>query len=124
MSRSVFSEISCPMGVPSGLTPEIQLALLMLVENCADGNALLQLSVGLLKFKRFGFSAEIHPASPVSVPHHRQCYPMAFAVFRITNIVILFRTVLPFSQRFTVAQLTFKSSASSFCEILRSLHAA
>ena len=40
---------------------------------------------------------------------------------RITNIVILFGTVLPFSQRFTVAQLTFKSSASSFCEILRSL---
>ena len=45
--------------------PEIQLALLMLVENCADGNdPFLQLSGGLLKFKRFGFSAEIHPASP------------------------------------------------------------
>ena len=40
---------------------------------------------------------------------------------RITNIVILFGTVIPFSQRFTVAQLTFNSSASSFCEILRSL---
>ena len=45
--------------------PEIQLALLMLVEDRADGNdPFLQLSGGLLKFKRFGFSAEIHPASP------------------------------------------------------------
>ena len=65
MSRSVFSEISCPMGVPSGLTPKYSSPLLMLVEDRADGNdPFLQLSGGLLKFKRFGFSAEIHPASP------------------------------------------------------------
>ena len=56
--------------------PEIQLALLMLVENCADGNdPSFSSPVDFLNSSVSVSLPRFIPRHPVSVPHHRQMLP-------------------------------------------------